>query len=190
MNLIATKLIILVNILTYCALHYLNTPLREYALFNPSVSLASYNFLYFIVPSFSHYYFLHLVSNMISFYNTGKLLEQVMSTRNFITLIFILSILSKIIFIIISILFKNFLNFDYYYSHHYSLGFSGIVFGLRYFYYQYDDGPKLIYGMLVDSSKIIWFELFLASFLISNVSFFGHLSGILAAIVINNLSIN
>jgi rhomboid domain-containing protein 1 len=67
--------------------------------------------------------------------------------------------------------------------HSCAVGFSAVLFSLKYVLNQSEPSRSNVMGIQVASRYAAWFELVLVSLIHPNVSFVGHLSGILAGIL-------
>ena len=184
MNYIVTKSIILINFLMYVQLDNLTKSLSNYSVLIPFLVLENNNYGQLIISNISHFSFIHMFMNMISFYTLGMYLERRLGYKFFLYMIIYFGLASSIIHVFIT--FMQYYLFDYYYFYYSgSLGFSSIIFGLKYWYYLMTKRPKIMYGFLVQSKYIIWVELLLVTILLPGTSFIGHLSGILAGMLLN-----
>ena len=65
-----------------------------------------------------------------------------------------------------------------------SVGFSGIIFCLKYLLNMID-GDTIVnfYGLNITKKYLVFFEIVLISLMVPNSSFFGHLFGILTGVI-------
>lgn len=180
-----TKSIIMMNFLMYIQLGSICKWLSYYSILSPMLVLEDNEYGRLIVSNISHASPLHLLINMLSFYNLGMYFENVLGTKKFLMLIIYFALASSIIHVFIALALSHLFNYSYFYYSG-SLGFSNVIFGLRYLYYLNTNQPRLIYGFLVKAKYVVWIELLLISLLMSNSSFIGHLSGILSGIILVN----
>lgn len=85
---------------------------------------------------------------------------------------------------IILLLAKSLLLFDYEkaYYYEYAAGFSGVLFAMKVVLNSQSDSYTNVHGFLVPAKHAAWAELILIQLLVPDVSFLGHLGGILAGI--------
>lgn len=63
-----------------------------------------------------------------------------------------------------------------------AVGFSAVLFCIKYIWNQTADSSTYIYGISVPTKYAAWAECFLITLLTPNVSFLGHVSGIIAGV--------
>jgi len=156
--------------------------LRKYCVFSPSLVVENNNLMRLIVPNVCHVNLQHLVINMLSYYRISPILENIYK-KKYIYIILFLGIVTNITHILYSLLGIYVYNNNRIYLSG-SLGFSAIIFGLRSIYYKNVGGMIRVFGLNMDSSYAIWFELLMATILLPGASFISHLSGITAGIFI------
>ena len=177
-----------INVIMYLQLEILTKYLNPYLLFSPSkinnlIDLK--NLFIFIIPQINHFYTYHLLLNMLDFYQIGTLLEYILRYKNYLKLIFLIALISKLIHFMIAIIFLNFFNYqDIYYG--YSIGFSGINFGLHYYYNHFNNDTLIFFNQLLTRRQYIICILIFIQVIFPNASFIGHLSGLLAGIIVSN----
>eukprot|EP00002_Diphylleia_rotans_P013117 TRINITY_DN2555_c0_g1_i2.p1 TRINITY_DN2555_c0_g1~~TRINITY_DN2555_c0_g1_i2.p1 ORF type:complete len:433 (-),score=89.36 TRINITY_DN2555_c0_g1_i2:215-1513(-) len=136
-----------------------------------------------LLPSvFLHGGILHLLFNMMAFIPMGKQLELIIGSTNFFHLIMVFSILSNILTILISLIalynplypYPNFMV-------QCGIGFSGVIFGLIVIQTQTSRAEtQSIFGFFTVPTKYYpWILLIVLQVIMPNVSFLGHLCGIL-----------
>lgn len=180
-----TQLLIIINVCMFMQYDIISIYLRKYLIFSPQYFNSIYQIPRLIVPHFGHINVLHLMINMISFIRIGNIMENLLNKYYLITVLN-LGILSSIIHIIISYLgIYVYGIYNVYYS--YSMGFSSILFGLKYIYYKRLNSLITMFGIEINSSYAIWYDLIISQIMIPNASLMGHLSGIFAGIIINEL---
>jgi len=167
----------------YVQLDCLTKLLSYYSVLRPVQVLENGNYGQLIISNISHSTLFHLLINMLSFYNFGKYFEQRLGSKRFSFLLLYFGLASKIIQVFISFMQHYLCGYNYFYYSG-SLGFSCIVFSLRYLYYFERNQQRLLYGFLVKSKYIIWIELLLMTIAMPMSSFIGHLSGILASMLL------
>ena len=184
MNKTITNFIILINILCFLKLDPLTKKLTKYCIFNANQIVQNKDYLRCIVPHFYHINIGHILVNMINFNTISNKLESIYSKRY--QIIILLSVLLTSFFhVLVSYLFKRFYNYHIFYYQN-SLGFSGVIFSLKTIYYYILNRELLIYNFRIHSRYMVWLDLLIASILLPNASFIGHLSGILAGHTIFN----
>ena len=125
--------------------------------------------------TFSHSSLIHLAFNMMVLWSV-KFLEKSLGVLIFYQLCFFIILLS---FIIEMLIFKILiiLHFDQYHNI-YSIGFSGVAFGLTTFTsFKYSSKFIDLFGFQISYSTSPFISLFITQLIIPNASFFGHLSG-------------
>lgn len=124
----------------------------------------------------------HLYYNMMSLCWKGINLELKMGSAAFLQLI-IFSLLVSHSLLVISAYFL-YIYTDFTASYHTcAVGFSAVLFSLKYVWNYSAGSSTNIMGVNVPTKYASWLELILVSLLHPNVSFLGHLSGILAGII-------
>lgn len=124
----------------------------------------------------------HFVYNMISLLWKGIQLETSVGSIEFASLVGTLLVMSQgiTLFLVKSLLFFNYKR-PYY--HEYSVGFSGVLFALKVVLGSQSESYTYLHGLRVPSSHAAWLELILIQMVSPDVSFLGHLGGILAGIL-------
>lgn len=109
----------------------------------------------------------HLLANSISFYALS-FMEEILGWEKFITAIIFIWIVSSLILYAIHIIMPS--------RKVYTIGFSGVIFGLIVVYYTLLNKSKSITmaGLIIS---------ILPQLMVTGISFEGHLSGILAGII-------
>ncbi|KAM0042122.1 putative rhomboid protease [Helianthus debilis subsp. tardiflorus] len=136
----------------------------------------------FFFSAFYHLGESHLFYNMMSLLWKGIQLENSMGSTEFASMVAALLALSQGITLLLA---KSLLFFDYdrAYYHEYSAGFSGVLFAMKVVLNSQSDSCTSVHGIMVPSKHAAWAELILIQLLVPNVSFLGHLGGILAGLV-------
>jgi hypothetical protein len=134
----------------------------------------------------------HLYYNTTSLFAKGMLLERSVGTERFLTIVFALLVLDAVLFVGMAYALTELLLLcDTYQGC--TVGFSGVLFGIsalmrsegyRHRIFVGDTVRIPLLGIRVDIEHAVWYELVLASVLQYNVSFVGHLSGIVAGLLI------
>lgn len=131
--------------------------------------------------SFLHLSDYHLVYNMGSLLWKGVQLERFHGSGGFAVLLTLMTLLSGLCTVGIAIV-AAMMGYDSWLGEC-SVGFSGVLFGLK-TVLQYDsDGSSYIYGFTVPTRYAAWAELLIISLTMPYTSFVGHLGGILAGLV-------
>uniref|UniRef100_A0A0A9E5R5 RanBP2-type domain-containing protein n=1 Tax=Arundo donax TaxID=35708 RepID=A0A0A9E5R5_ARUDO len=112
----------------------------------------------------------------------GIQLETSMGSAEFASMVAALLGLSQGITLLLS---KGLLLFgdDTAYYDQSSVGFSGVLFGMKVVLNAWSDDFVYLHGMVIPSKYAAWAELFLIQAFIPGTSFLGHLGGILAGLV-------
>lgn len=129
---------------------------------------------------FLHGGILHLAMNMLSFTQLGASLENRIGTLSFLYHIMIFGFLSSLLHVIIAYIMMLGGDSSYFYTG--SLGFSGVLFTLIVIDNSIEGASptRSLFGLiLVPSSIYPWLLLLLMQVILRNVSFLGHLSGLL-----------
>tara|TARA_B100002019_G_C21091013_1_gene508635 strand:+ start:157 stop:738 length:582 start_codon:yes stop_codon:yes gene_type:complete len=185
-----TDITILANVIFFLINHisHINIFYNTYQniTFVPYLILEKGEYYRLITSNFFHKNIFHLLTNVYSFYGFSYILEnQFRNSVNYAVLIFFLGITSNIIIILFSIiemyLFKT---YSIYYTQ--ILGFSGIIFGLKVILLNKFNINTQYFGIVLNPNQTMIFELILASVMFPNVSFYGHLSGIISGILYIN----
>lgn len=105
-----------------------------------------------------------------------------MGSLQFASMIASLLALSQSINLVLSKSLLVFFDYNRYY-YEYAAGFSGVLFAMKVVLNSRSDDYTNVYGVLVPSRYAAWAELILIQMFVPDVSFLGHLSGILAGLV-------
>lgn len=127
---------------------------------------------------------LHLVYNLSSFLYKGVVLEiELGSTQLFIIIVYLM-FSSSALYILMAVI-ADVMNIDTSIMNNCCVGFSGVIFGLKVLVNSddiYARHTEDIFGFSMPK-RTVWAELILASLAGPQVSFLGHLCGILAGII-------
>ncbi|KAF4519427.1 hypothetical protein B566_EDAN008654 [Ephemera danica] len=115
---------------------------------------------------------MHLYYNMLSLLIKGRTLERRMGSKNFVLLLFILTVLTSSIYVGLGWACTNLLD-DGYYMKSCAIGFSGVLFALKVLTSE-EQSTAMRYA--------VWTELIVIYLLVPGSSFMGHLAGILAGL--------
>jgi len=132
----------------------------------------------FLSSAFFHFSLLHIVLNMVSFYPMGTAFERTKGTLNTLYLILLFAFgISIVHFAISSALFMFQISTSGYFQC--SAGFSGVLFCILTIECHNHEGSRNFFGFSFPSRVYPWILLFVIQLVMGNVSFYGHLSGIL-----------
>mmetsp|Transcript_4483 Transcript_4483/g.5885 ORF Transcript_4483/g.5885 Transcript_4483/m.5885 type:complete len:362 (+) Transcript_4483:111-1196(+) len=133
------------------------------------------------LSGFLHGSDMHLYYNMASLLWKGVKLEHQLGTQSFLKLCALMLVISHSLVVIVA---KLLLELDYPSAYKTcAVGFSAVLFGLKYVLNFYSPGMSAIFGMSVPSKYAAWLELILIQFMVPNASFLGHLCGLIAGIL-------
>lgn len=123
----------------------------------------------------------HLYFNMVSLCWKGIHLEKEMGSVRFLKLV-IYSVVTSHLLVVLSALALDLLDCDKSVSGMQScaVGFSAVLFSLKYVWNVDSSGQSFIYGLSVPTKYAAWLELVVISIVTPNASFVGHLAGILS----------
>jgi rhomboid domain-containing protein 1 len=124
----------------------------------------------------------HLYYNMMSLTWKGINLEIDMGSAAFLHLVVFSLAVSHCLVVVIAYLLYMYTDFTGTY-HTCMVGFSAVLFSLKYVWNQKGSGDSNIMGINFPSKYAAWLELVLISMIHPNVSFVGHLAGIFAGII-------
>lgn len=125
-----------------------------------------YEIIDYQLRAFYHANMTHLIANGISFWSLS-FMEEVIGWGQFLFAILFIWVLSSIILYFIHMMFPS--------RKVYTVGFSGVIFGLIVVYYSLlGKGPVSLTGLLVS---------IIPQLFVRGVSFEGHLAGIIAGII-------
>jgi len=181
MNLI-NQIIIGINILSFLLKGY-NPFLFYTTIYSPFYILNFGQYSRMITHAFSHANLPHLFINMLVYYQITE--NPLYYNLNIIKILFYYFIIYNALFLFTSWILLNYFNYAYlFYSR--GVGFSGVIFCLKYLTNLYN-GDQIVnaYGINIQRKYFIFLELLISSLILPNVSFEGHLFGILTGIVIN-----
>lgn len=132
-----------------------------------------------LASSFHHVHDLHLYYNMISFLWKAYYLERRLRSEYFAYVIGVFSILINFTIIVLNTFMARIFDPDYLY--HCSVGFSGVIFALKVLSLEmWPYNRVYLMGFIPINAKYsCWAELILIQILVPQVSFTGHLAGIL-----------
>lgn len=157
-------------------------PTIDQVWFNPHLILKYKDLTRFFLSPFFHINESHLVYNMVSLLWKGIQLETSMGSAEFASMVATLVAMSQGVTLLLA---KSLLFFDYErpYYNEYSVGFSGVLFSMKVIANAQSDDYTSVYGLMVPTRYAAWAELVLIQMLVPDVSFLGHLGGILAGLL-------
>ena len=180
-----TKYIIFLNCLLFMRLDPISIFLQKYSILIPNLIFQKKNLLSLLFCNLYHTNIPHIYYNMISLQRIGDKIQSIYGLENYFFIVLFLAIFSNIINCFISYFIMNYFNFPYFFFSGY-LGFSNIIFGLNYLFYNDLNTDVSFFGFKIHSSKVIFFDLIVTSLLFTNTSLFGHLSGIIVGWFLKN----
>lgn len=133
-----------------------------------------------IFAAFYHLDDFHLYYNMASFVWKGRSLEAKMGSAKFLYILSVFIVVTNSVLVALDIALAN-ITEDYSYIYTCAAGFSGVIFSLKVLTtYNLPSGVSMVMGMFpVPRRWACWVELIVIQILFPNVSFTGHLAGIL-----------
>jgi membrane associated rhomboid family serine protease len=164
---------------TYCFQILLNPKNHDYTM-NPRQVIFMHQYYRIITSAFFHGSLMHIGFNMLSLMAVGKSLERHVGSL-FTTFTILWSVLLTSAIYIFIALAAHLVGSDKLMNQH-SLGFSGVLFHILVLESSRNpNSSQAVFGMMRVSSKVYpWVMLVVIQFLMPNISFLGHLSGILA----------
>ncbi|XP_071702963.1 rhomboid-like protein 14, mitochondrial [Rutidosis leptorrhynchoides] len=179
-----TAALLAANTLMYLRPDFLRhiIPSIDDVFFNAHLIVKYWDLKRFFLSAFYHLNESHLAYNMMSLLWKGIQLESTMGSNEFASMIAALLGLSQGITLLLA---KSLMFFDYEdaYYHEYAAGFSGVLFAMKVVLNAQSDSYSNVHGFTVPTKHAAWAELVLIQMLVPNVSFLGHLGGILAGLV-------
>jgi membrane associated rhomboid family serine protease len=124
----------------------------------------------------------HLYYNMMSLCWKGINLENKMGSTAFLQLVVFSLLMSHTIMVILAYLLYVSTDFTSSYETC-AVGFSAVLFSLKYVWNHSASNTSNVMGINVPTKYAAWLELIIISVMSPNVSFIGHLSGIIAGII-------
>lgn len=134
--------------------------------------------------AFLHGGILHIIFNMISLLTMGSMLEMRMGTTSYFIATWILNTLSSVIHVLIlffSLYFTDYLLPSYEGP---AVGYSAVLFGCLVLSIRYFPEARNFCGFTIAPHFLPWIMLIICQFIMmNNVSFLGHLSGIISGYI-------
>ncbi|CAH1439892.1 unnamed protein product [Lactuca virosa] len=180
-----TAAILAANTLIYLRPAFLHQilPKIEDVLFNAHLIVKDKDLKRLFLSAFYHLGETHLAYNMISLLWKGIQLETWLGSAEFTSMVATLLGLSQGITLLLAKSLLLLFDYETAYYHEYSVGFSGVLFAMKVVLNSHSDGYTNLHGFVVPAKHAAWAELILIQLFVPNVSFLGHLGGILAGIV-------
>ncbi|CAF1984422.1 unnamed protein product [Rotaria magnacalcarata] len=182
-----TLVIIILNVLIYFdifPLFGLSSDLQSVCVSTHTV-LDQGDYMRILLAPFFHGDDMHLYYNMASFLYKGQQLETLFGSQYFALLLAILTLLSSLMLVLLGQLASSLLdNPEYLFTC--AVGFSAVIFALKVITTHYTPayGSNTFLGFIPISAKyIVWVELVVIQLITPNVSFLGHLAGILVGLL-------
>lgn len=185
MNFIS-QLIIFTNLLFYIV-QTQNPHLLIKSVYCPYYIIKTGQYDRMITHAFSHGSLSHLIINMIVFAQINQnYYFNFINMRNFMIHFFLIY---NILFISVSYLLAYYFNFyELFFSR--SVGFSGVIFCLKYLLNTVDGNAIVNFnGLNITKKYLVFVEIIFISIMVPNASFSGHLFGILTGVIMNYLNL-
>ena len=175
----ATRFIMGLCILTFMYQLLVDPPLHNYTMVPKNV-IYDHEFYRIFTSSLFHGSLMHIGMNMMSTMAIGSLLEKQIGTLMMGITIFHGIILTSTIYIFIAWLLYIIIGYEHLMMQH-SVGFSGVIFQLSVIESSLSPHrSRSVFGVFTVSSRMYpWALLIVLQFIMPNISFLGHLSGIL-----------
>uniref|UniRef100_A0A7N0ZVL1 RanBP2-type domain-containing protein n=1 Tax=Kalanchoe fedtschenkoi TaxID=63787 RepID=A0A7N0ZVL1_KALFE len=180
-----TAALLAANTLIYLRPEFLEAhlPTLDEVAFNPYLIVKHKDLKRFLLSAFYHVGESHLVYNMMSLLWKGIQLETSMGSTEFASMIAALLGLSQGINLLMAKALLFFFDYDKPYYSEFAVGFSGVLFAMKVVLNSQSDDYTYVHGMILPAKYAAWAELILIQMLVPNVSFLGHLGGILAGLI-------
>ncbi|RZC88356.1 hypothetical protein C5167_016153 [Papaver somniferum] len=177
--------LIVANTLIYLRPGILHTllPSIDQVWFNPRLIIRDRDLKRFFLSAFYHLGESHLVFNMMSLLWKGIQLETSMGSIEFASMVAALLAMSQGTTLLLAKSLFLFFDYEQAFKNEYSVGFSGVLFAMKVVLNSQSDNYTNVYGLMVPARHAAWAELILIQMFVPNVSFLGHLGGILAGIL-------
>ncbi|KAI3993324.1 hypothetical protein MKX01_010067 [Papaver californicum] len=167
--------LLVANTLIYLRPGILRTllPSIDQVLFNPQVIIRDRDLKRFFLSAFYHMGESHLVFNMMSLMWKGIQLETSMGSVEFASMVAALLAMSQGTTPLLAKSLFLFFDYEKAFKYEYSVGCPQFQ----------SDNYTNVYGLMVPARHAAWVELILIQMFVPNVSFLGHLGGIVAGIL-------
>jgi membrane associated rhomboid family serine protease len=140
-----------------------------------------------ILSGFIHSDDVHLYYNMLSLSWKGINLESSLGSTKFAFIVIYALLVSHTIAVFLAFVLKE-LDIDASGYNTCAVGFSAVLFCLKYLWNQSSSDNSLFYGIPIPTRYLAWAECILISLVTPNASFIGHISGILAGVLFVRLT--
>ncbi|XP_062144240.1 rhomboid-like protein 14, mitochondrial [Alnus glutinosa] len=152
--------------------------------FNPHLILKNRDLKRFFLSAFYHVGESHLVYNMLSLLWKGIQLETSMGSTEFASMVAALLGMSQGITLLLAKSLLVFFDYEGPYYSQYAVGFSGVLFAMKVVLNSQSENYTDVHGILIVPTRYAaWAELIIIQTFVPNVSFLGHLGGILAGLL-------
>ena len=187
---LATLSIMIVCCIVYMYQFFVDPPVHHYTMC-PRLVIYMSEYYRFITSSLFHGSIMHIGMNMMSTMAIGSSLEKRIGTLAMaITILWGIQLTSSIYTLISWLLYMT-IGYEHLMLQH-SVGFSGVIFQLAVLEANLSpDRTRSVFGFINVSSKIYpWALLVILQFIMPQISFLGHLSGILIGTMQSHGSLN
>ena len=176
---LCTRSILMLCLSIYCFQVIFEEPRISTITIQPKAVLYRHEFHRMITSAFFHLSVMHIAMNSMSTLGVGKKLENKMGTLHFTITVLFGVVLTSTVYIFIA--FVGHLLGEDHMMNSSAAGFSGVLFQLSVLEaYQAKDTSRDVYGLFTVPTKAYpWALLVVLQIIIPNISFLGHLSGIL-----------
>ena len=159
--------------------------------FISEVTIAAYPVIYqkqlfrILSAAFFHANLMHIGMNMMSFWYIGSSLESLFGTLHFIILTLICVITSNVLYVGACVFLAMMVFHDVTWLHYASVGFSGVIFSMAVLEsFLSPIRTRSVFGCFEVPTKIYpWVLLVVLQIMMPNISFLGHLTGLLVGIL-------
>lgn len=172
-------IIICISVFVYCNLAKSEQVLPYLTLSVAQIQQSPWDIYRIVSSAFTHLSLLHIGMNMLSFYSLGSSLERLHGSLVFMWLLSIYVVLIGSTLLLINVILSYIWKESFWYQG--VAGYSGVIFALAVDETASSPHPyRSIFGLFSVPTKLYpWVLLIALQFLLPNVSFVGHLSGIL-----------
>jgi membrane associated rhomboid family serine protease len=181
-----TTTLIVVNVGIWIALNHFNVPVQKVS-FNYKLIVEDKEWYRIVTSTFSHYNFLHILFNMFSLWSYRFMEYPLYGVIGYLKISWIIMIVSSVFTLIIYKLLMWRMNWQHYRNDVHAVGYSAVIFGLLTVGALFN--PRASFDLLFGLKLPVWvtpiFYLVVSSLLFPQASFVGHLSGILAGLLIH-----
>ena len=138
-----------------------------------------------VIAILCHKHILHLAFNMISLWNTTDMEKYIMGSFQYCELTFLMFTFCVILELLIIHISLHVFNDPYNLCKTYSLGYSGVLFGIiSYQCFKYK-GNYNLFGLPLPYYIYPFISLLIIQLILRNASFIGHLTGIIIGIILS-----